>query len=437
LIGGATTSDKHTAVKIAPHYQHGVVHVLDASRCVGVVDQLMNRDSKNKFLAANAALQNRLTSEYQERQMTLVPYQEALANRLVTDWDNIDIAVPSFVGTLTIGTVGPRVVTGAWAHAKFPITQQSSPVVEPQSGQHVTHNLWPIPGMEITLAEIAEYIDWSPFFSAWELHGKYPAILKDPIVGFEARRVFKDAQSLLADIIQHQLLTARGVFGFWPANSDGDTVIVYADTTRQTEIARFEMLRQQWQRKGIAHYRSLADYIAPIGSGRQDYLGGFAVTAGHGCDELVKKFRDRHDDYSAIMVSALADRLAEAFAELLHKIARRHWGFGDRETLSMDDLIKEKYRGIRPAAGYPACPDHTEKGTLWRLLNVPAAAEIRLTESYAMWPGASVSGLYFAHPQSRYFSVNKITRDQVEHYARRKGQSIEETEKWLSPILGY
>jgi 5-methyltetrahydrofolate--homocysteine methyltransferase len=291
--------------------------------------------------------------------------------------------------------------------------------------------------VQITLAEIAEFIDWSPFFAAWELHGKYPAILDDPIVGLEARRVLNDAHSLLSEIIQHRLLSARGVFGFWPVNSDGDTVIVYADDSRRTEIARFEMLRQQWQRKGITHFRSLADYVAPTHSGRKDYIGGFAVTAGHGCEELVKTYRERHDDYSAIMASALADRLAEAFAESLHRIARQEWGFGKSENLTKEELIKERYRGIRPAAGYPACPDHSEKGTLWRLLAVQPAANIRLTESFAMWPAASVSGLYFAHPQARYFAVNKITRDQVEHYSRRKGQSIEETEKWLSPVLGY
>ena len=224
---------------------------------------------------------------------------------------------------------------------------------------------------------------------------------------------------------------------FWPANSDGDSVILYGDDSRSSELTRFHMLRQQWQRKGIEYFRSLADYVAPVDSGREDYIGGFAVTTGHGCDELAAKYREDLDDYNAIMVAALADRLAEAFAEMLHQRARFDWGFGADESLSNEELIKEKYRGIRPAAGYPACPDHTEKQTLWDLMDVESATGIKLTESYAMWPGAAVSGLYFAHPDSRYFSINKITKDQAEHYAKLKGESIEEVERWLSPVLGY
>jgi 5-methyltetrahydrofolate--homocysteine methyltransferase len=242
---------------------------------------------------------------------------------------------------------------------------------------------------------------------------------------------------MLKRIIDENLLTARGVYGFWPANSDGESVILFADETRSTELKRFHMLRQQWQRQGIKHFRSLADYIAPVGSGREDYIGGFAVTTGFGCDELAAGYRAEHDDYNAIMISALADRLAEAFAEMLHQRARIDWGFGADENLSSEELIKEKYRGIRPAAGYPACPDHTEKATLWELMDVESQTGIRLTESFAMWPGAAVSGLYFAHPESRYFAVNKITKDQVEHYARIKGESIQEIERWLSPVLGY
>ena len=401
LIGGATTSDKHTAVKIAPKYEHGVIHVLDASRSVGVVDRLINDDLKPDFMAENIALQTKLVAGYEERQMTLVPYEEAYANRFQTDWANIDVATPSFAGTKVLGTATEK-------------------------------NVAPI-----GLAEIAKYIDWTPFFMSWELHGKYPKILKDKVVGEEATKLFNDAKAMLQKIMDEKLLTAKGIYGFWPANSDGDSVILYTDDSRSTELTRFHMLRQQWQRQGIKHYRSLADYVAPVESGRADYIGGFAVTTGHGCDELAASYREELDDYNAIMVSALADRLAEAFAEMLHHRARIDWGFGTNENLSSDELIKEQYRGIRPAAGYPACPDHTEKSTLWDLMDVEAKTGIKLTESFAMWPGAAVSGLYFSHPQSRYFSVNKVTKDQVEHYAKRKGESVSEIERWLSPVLGY
>ena len=401
LIGGATTSDKHTAVKIAPQYEHGVVHVLDASRSVGVVDRLMNPESKPAYMSENESLQERLVSSYEERQMTLVPYEEAFAKRFATDWNSIDIAQPSFVGTRVFASDAND-------------SQKS-----------------------IGLREIAEYIDWTPFFMSWELHGKYPAILEDKVVGEEATKLFADARELLQKIVDENLLTAKGMFGFWPANSDGDSIVLFEDESRQKELVRFHMLRQQWQRKGIVHFRSLADYVAPIESGKTDYLGGFAVTTGHGCDELAAKYDADHDDYNSIMVKALADRLAEAFAELLHHRARMAWGFGADENLTNEEMIKEKYRGIRPAAGYPACPDHTEKATLWNLMDVEAATGIRLTESFAMWPGAAVSGLYFSHPEARYFSINKITRDQAEEYARRKGESIEEIERWLSPVLGY
>ena len=404
LIGGATTSDKHTAVKIAPQYEHGVIHVLDASRSVGVVDKLINDDSRPSYLADNDTLQQKLVAGYEERQMTLVPYEEAFAKRFATDWKTIDVAKPSFTGVRTIGT----------ANANLPAVDE-----------------------EIKLAEIAEYIDWTPFFQSWELHGKYPKILTDKVVGEEATKLFADAQAMLKQLMNKKQLSARAIYGFWPANSDGDSVILYTDDTRTKELTRFHMLRQQWQRKGINYFRSLADYVAPVETGRADYVGGFAVTTGHGCDELAKKFRDDLDDYNAIMVSALADRLAEAFAEMMHHRARKEWGFGVDENLSNEEMIAEKYRGIRPAAGYPACPDHTEKQTLWDLMGAEAATGISLTESFAMWPGAAVSGLYFGHPESRYFAVNKITKDQAEHYAKLKGQPIEEIERWLSPVLGY
>ena len=419
LIGGATTSDRHTAVKIAPQYEHGVVHVLDASRCVGVVDKLINPESRPKYLGDNSRLQEKLVAGYEERQMTLVPYEAALAKRWPTDWTEVDIAQPSFCGSKIVGSRQTLQVS-AVSTAK-----QSQPSELP-----------PVE-CEIELEAIAECIDWSPFFMSWELHGKYPAILDDEVVGTEARKLFDDAQQMLEKIIGQRLLVPRGVYGFWPANSDGDSIIVFEDNSRTSELARFEMLRQQWQRKGMEHFRSLADYVAPIDSGREDYVGGFAVTTGHGCDKLAEQFRQEHDDYNAIMVAALADRLAEAFAELLHKRARFDWGFGRNEQLSNDEMIAEEYRGIRPAAGYPACPDHTEKATLWQLLDVQRVTGIQLTESFAMWPGAAVSGLYFGHPQARYFSINKITKDQLENYASRKKMTTQQAEKWLQPVLGY
>ena len=400
LIGGATTSDKHTAVKIAPQYDHGVIHVLDASRSVGVVDRLINQDLKPKFMEENASLQERLVSSYEERQMTLVPYEEAFEKRYPTDWSTVDVAKPSFIGIRTVGNV---------------------------DGVDI----------EVSLLDIAAYIDWTPFFLSWELHGKYPRILEDEVVGKEAKKLFADAQVMLQKIMDEKLLTARAVYGFWPANSEGDSVVLYSDDDRSKELTRFHMLRQQWQRKGFEHFRSLADYVAPVDSERADYIGGFAVTTGHGCDELAESYRKDLDDYNAIMVAALADRLAEAFAEMLHRQARVDWGFGADENLSNEELIKERYRGIRPAAGYPACPDHTEKATLWKLMDVEAKTGIKLTESFAMWPGAAVSGLYFGHPESRYFAINKVTKDQVEHYAKLKGESVAEIERWLSPVLSY
>ena len=400
LIGGATTSDKHTAVRIAPQYDNAVIHVLDASRSVGVVDKLISDDLRDGYLAENVELQKKLVAGFEDRQMTLVPYEEAFANRFPTDWETVDVAKPSFTGTRTIGS-----------------TEDCDE--------------------QVTLSEIAEYIDWTPFFMSWELHGKYPKILTDEVVGEEATKTFADGKAILNKIIDEGLLTAKGIYGFWPAATDGDSIIVYSDENRSSERTRFHALRQQWQRKGQKNYRSLADYIAPVDSGREDYLGAFAVTTGHGCDELAAKYDADHDDYNSIMVKAIADRLAEAFAEMLHHRARIAWGYGADEGLSNDELIAEKYRGIRPAAGYPACPDHTEKATLWELLDAEAKTGIKLTESFAMWPGAAVSGLYFSHPESRYFAVTKITKDQCEHYAKLKGLSIEECERWLSPVLGY
>ena len=400
LIGGATTSDKHTAVRIAPQYDHGVIHVLDASRSVGVVDKLINQELKPDFLEKNNELHRKLVAGHQERQMTLVPYADAFTKRFATDWSSVDVPTPSFTGTRTLGTGGNNI------------------------------DGLPAPDVSIELSEIAKYIDWTPFFMSWELHGKYPKILDDKVVGEEAKKLFADAQAMLERITTENLLTARGLYGFWPANSYGDSIILFGDEARTKELTRFHMLRQQWQRKGQKHYRSLADYIAPVDTGRADYIGGFAVTTGHGCDELAAKYRADHDDYNAIMVSALADRLAEAFAEMLHARARNDWGFGERENLSNDEMIGEKYRGIRPAAGYPACPDHTEKATLWDLMDVESQTGIKLTESFAMWPGAAVSGLYFAHPRQPilcrgedYPRPSRILR-KTEKPARRRNRTL-------------
>ncbi len=394
LIGGATTSAKHTAVKIAPAYHETVIHVKDASRSVGVVDRLNRPEQRAELDRANRAAQEREREQFSRRkQRKLVPYAEAVQRRFTIDWQNSAIPKPAFLG--------PRLLR------------------------------------EFPLSEIVPYIDWSPFFMAWELKGKYPAILTDPSVGGEAGKLFADAERLLHRIVREKLLTAKAVYGFFPANADGDDIVVFAAADQSKELARFPMLRQQWEREGQTSFRSLADYIAPISAGVADFLGAFAVTSGLGGDELVRRFEADHDDYSAIMTKALADRLAEAFAELLHERARRDWGYGRGERLSQQDLIEEKYRGIRPAPGYPSCPDHTEKHTLWTLLGVEEATGIRLTESYAMWPAASVSGLYFSHPEARYFAVDFVTRDQVENYAARKQLPIKEVERWLAPNLGY
>jgi 5-methyltetrahydrofolate--homocysteine methyltransferase len=290
---------------------------------------------------------------------------------------------------------------------------------------------------DVPLSELREYIDWSPFFQTWELKGKYPKIFSDPKYGEVARELYDDGQKLLDRIIAERLIQARGVYGFFPAASDGEDIIVYADESRTGERTRFHGLRQQWERKGQSAFYSLADFIAPVESGRQDYLGAFAVTAGIGCDELVMKFHQQHDDPNKLLTQALADRLAEAFAEMLHQRVRREWGYGKTEGLSNEELIEEKYRGIRPAPGYPAQPDHTEKTALFDLLNATANTSIVLTESFAMHPAAAVSGLYFSHPGARYFAVDRLGKDQVESYARRKGKSLVEMERWLAPNLGY
>jgi len=515
LIGGATTSSKHTAVKIAPFYDQPVVHVTDASLSVPAVEKLIDPDSKDAYMVEVRAGQDRDRASFARRsEQALVNYSDSLSRRFQTDWASVDIPKPAFTGTKAI---------------------------------------------EADLNVLRTFIDWSPFFQTWELQGKYPLIFEDPVVGEEAKKLFAEANTLLDRIIAEKLFTAKGVYGFWPAHSEGDDIVierpgdvqlasapkkkrkrsapnsasVASPTTRFREylatirsgltrdpllvlnavlpqsesfnvetifgivtakkVARasvvktlgqlvaaglvtqdgesfrlapepvavptiedqsapapsdpatraprtaavFPQLRQQWERPGQKDFRSLADYIAPQGSDRQDFMGAFAVTAGHGCDELAKQFDADHDEYNSIMIKALADRLAEAFAEYIHAEARQAWGFGEGEGLSQAEIIEEKYRGIRPAYGYPACPDHTRKRQLFDLLNAEKNTGITLTESYAMWPAASVSGLLFAHPAARYFSVDRITKDQVESYATRTGQTVAEVERWLAPNLGY
>jgi 5-methyltetrahydrofolate--homocysteine methyltransferase len=394
LIGGATTSAKHTAVKIAPQYGRSTVHVLDASRSVGVVEKLLNPRSQSEFDEANRRSQAEMVKAYQERQqVNLIDYKVACENKFATDWKTIDVAQPEFVGRRVI--------------RDFP------------------------------LEEFVPYIDWSPFFMTWELIGKYPKIFNDPEVGEHAKKLYEDARALLQKIVDEKLLRAHAVYGFWPAAAEGDDIRVFTDETRTTEACRFHTLRQQWERKGQKAFHALADFIAPVEAGRHDHIGAFAVTTGDGCDALVAKFDADHDDYNSIMTKALADRLAEAFAEYLHARVRREWGYGRDENLTNEQLVAEEYRGIRPAPGYPACPDHTEKRPLFDLLQAEEATGIKLTETYAMHPAAAVSGLYFSHPDARYFTVDRITRDQAESYAKRKGMPLEEVERWLAPNLGY
>ncbi|HYN10725.1 MAG TPA: methionine synthase [Vicinamibacterales bacterium] len=386
LIGGATTSRQHTAVKIAPEYRQPTVHVLDASRAVDVVSKLLSDRHRDTYAAAVRAEQAELRDKYASRkEKVLLPLADARANHLRTDWDALQLPVPWFLGRRTI---------------------------------------------EPALEELVPFIDWTFFFSAWELKGRFPAILDDPTVGAAARDLYQQAKCVLDRIVREKLVTARGVYGFWPANAVGDDILLYKDDGRRHEVARFHMLRQQEPIADGRPNRSLADFVAPKESLAPDYIGAFAVTAGIGVDALAKEYERQHDDYNAIIVKALADRLAEAFAEFLHAQARRDWGYAKGERLSSDEMIAEKYRGIRPAFGYPACPDHSEKGTLFALLDAPAVG-ISLTETFAMMPAASVSGLYFSHPQAKYFNVGRIGPGQLEDYARRKGMAVEALSRWL------
>ena len=409
LIGGATTSKAHTAVKIAPSYNEPVVHVLDASRAVPVVSNLISAEHKPKFAADVREEYKRVRAHHAGQQQKLVSLDEARANSPKLNFDNLP--KPEFAG---IHVLAPKPSLA---------TRHSPPV---------------------TLSDLVPFIDWSPFFHTWELRGVYPAILNHERHGEEARKLFAEGQALLEKIVSENLIEPRGVYGFFPANRVGDDVELYTDESRKKILTTFHFLRQQMEKTDGTPNRCLADFVAPAVAPSTldprplpDYIGAFAVTSGHGLKELVEKFKKDHDDYNAIMAEALADRLAEAFAEFLHKRTREEWSYGRNEKLTAQDLIDEKYRGIRPAAGYPACPDHTEKRLLWELLDVEKNTGIQLTESCAMWPGSSVSGLYFAHPESKYFAVGKLGRDQVLDYHLRKGMTLQEVERWLGPYLNY
>ena len=397
LIGGATTSPAHTAVKIEPRYEGPVIYVKDASRSVGVAQALVEPGTRDEIVAKNRKDNARRRDQHanKKRLAPQLSLSQARDRKKEIDWSGYTPPAPSFLGNRVFD--------------------------------------------DIDLAVLRDYIDWMPFFNAWEFHGKFPQILEDDVVGEAASALFNDATAMLDRIIDEKWLTARAVLGFHPANAhEEDDVLVYADEDRQEVAYRLVHLRQQ-RAKAEGHPQScLADFVAPSGSGQADYIGGFAVTAGIGIDEHVERFEKEHDDYSSIVLKALADRLAEALAEYMHERARQEfWGYASDEQFSNEELIAEEYRGIRPAPGYPACPDHTEKAKLWELLDVEASIGLQLTDSYAMYPTAAVSGFYFSHPEAKYFAVGKIDRDQVESYATRKGISVDEAERWLAPNLGY
>jgi 5-methyltetrahydrofolate--homocysteine methyltransferase len=397
LIGGATTSRVHTAVKIDPNYRKGpVVHVNDASRAVGVASALMSPEKREAYAADVRAEYAKISAAHFRAQADKkrLKLAAARANAVKIDFAKAAPNKPAFLGVRSFD------------------------------------------GYD--LAELVDYIDWTPFFQTWELAGRFPAILSDAKVGEAARALYDDARAMLDRIVREKWFTARAAIGFWPANAVGDDIAVYADEARREKIATLHTLRQQLEKREGRFNAALSDFIAPAASGVPDYIGGFAVTAGIGEDVIADRFKHANDDYSSILCKALADRLAEAFAERLHaRVRREFWGYAPDETLSPEDLILEKYQGIRPAPGYPAQPDHTEKATLFKLLDAERNAGVKLTESFAMWPGSSVSGLYFGNAESYYFGVGKIERDQVEDYAARKGMSVAETERWLAPILNY
>jgi 5-methyltetrahydrofolate--homocysteine methyltransferase len=396
LIGGATTSKMHTAVKIAPHYKKPVVYVADASRSVGVVSKLLSDEHKNTFHQElnedYARVRTRFDNQNEERQ--LLSLADARANALQTDWNNYT-----------------------------PVAPQTTEVT----------------ALEVPFEELVPFIDWTPFFHTWQLRGKYPRILEDDKLGEQARQLFADAQQMIQRFIDTPELTARGVFGLFPANTvNGEDIEIYADNNRDNVLATLPGLRQQARLPAGKPNLALADFVAPASADVADYIGAFAVTAGAGLDKLVREFDAAQDDYNSIMAKAIGDRFAEAFAEYLHQRIRvEHWGYAADETLQHPELIAEKYRGIRPASGYPACPDHTQKPILWSLLNVEKHTGISLTESLAMWPASSVSGWYYSHPESRYFGVGKVNRDQIINYSKRRNVSRQVAEKWLAPNLAY
>lgn len=395
LIGGATTSVAHTAVRVEGRYRGPTVHVLDASRAVGVVSKLLSSKERAGFVARKREEYSQVRERHEGRRekRVLLPIAEARANSFPIDWASHRSTMPRSTG------------------------------------------LQVIPDQSIS--ELVSYIDWTPFFQAWELKGTYPDILSDPDRGVAATELLEDAQELLGQIVRDRLLRARGAFGIWPAQSEGDDVVLYQGEERVIELARIHTVRQQSAKTGDRANIALADFVAPGDQGVLDWAGAFMVTAGLGLDELVARFEREHDDYRAILARSLADRLAEAFAEQLHQRVRKDsWGYSSDEDLASEDLIAERYHGIRPAPGYPACPDHTEKGTLARILDAESLG-VRLTESYAMTPTATVSGWYFAHPEAFYFGVGRLGEDQVADYANRKGWGLEEAERWLRPNLGY
>ncbi|MBZ0244941.1 MAG: methionine synthase [Cyclobacteriaceae bacterium] len=396
LIGGATTSRIHTAVKIDPVYDGIVTYVLDASRSVPVVSELMNLSARKDFKTRVKKEYVDLRADHEKKQeiKKYIPLDDARKNRVNINWAETEITKPSFLGTKQL--------------VSYP------------------------------LEEIRKYIDWTPFFQTWMLAGRYPGILEDSVVGVEAKKLFNDAQRMLDEIIHNKSLQASGVIAFHPAAAtEDDNVILYTDEKRDKELSRFHFLRQQNKKAANLPNFCLSDFIAPIDSGKKDYIGMFAVTGGIGLEHLLEKYKADLDDYSEIMAKAIADRLAEAFAELLHeKVRKEYWGYAVTESLSDEELIKEKYVGIRPAPGYPACPEHTEKGTLFGLLDAEKIG-MKLTESFAMYPAAAVSGFYFSHPDSKYFGLGKINKDQIEDYAKRKNMTVEETERWLSSNLAY
>lgn len=397
LIGGATTSKIHTAVKVDPMYSGSVIHVLDASKSVPVASSLLSDGQKDAFHTNTKDEYEQMRIAHANRKETkqYISLEDARKNKQKVNWAETKVTKPSFLGTKTF--------------TDFP------------------------------LEKLVDYIDWTPFFQTWELRGKYPAIFEDEYVGEEAKKLHEDALAMIDKVISEKSLQASAIVGFYPANTvNSDDIEVYTDESRSEVLTTYHHLRQQNKKGNNIANHSLADYIAPKETGIEDYIGSFAVTAGKGIEKIVEEYEKDHDDYNSILIKAVADRFAEAFAEYMHTLVRKElWGYAKDETLDNEALIREKYQGIRPAPGYPACPEHTEKGTIWELMNVEQEASIKLTESYAMYPAAAVSGLYFSHPDSKYFGLGKIQKDQVEDYARRKGMTLEEAEKWLSPTLAY